>query len=329
MLAAACGGEEREAAEPATKKPRYATKGTGTATGAATSPRLYELDDGQRILGLQPTSESGCFGVAFSYEEEGGVQFGDSGCFGRAPWHVAIGIGGRPGSVGWTLVVGATKPEVDRVIVTAGASRHEVEPESVPGWGVNAFRLGLDAAVSEIAAYGSRGTLLEKIAVPPQAERPCDWICEGEGQWGRQFDVHQGLRRPERDPDIAILAADREVRTTLEGAGFTLFHKRPWGGCAGVERGGSWTFMLDEESQLPSRVWPTVDEQGRPLEVRGTASPEMIVVDVDLDRNRVVSILPYTLSSEPLVDVTPRAAPLATAVNNEEPQADTSCRRLY
>jgi len=293
---------------------------------------LVSTEFGDRLLGLQLEERHGCFGVEFSsgYGEEPSVTFGDSGCIGARPWHVVVGTGGQAGTVDWTVVMAATRPEVDRVVVATPSQAHDVEVESPSGWPWRIFRLGLNERVTAIAAYNDDGSLLSRVELPDLTQRRCDWICAGEGTWAVQFDLDQPLDPAdfERAPDVSTLSRDPHVRDLLEGKRFMLYQNNDWGGCAGVERGGSWTFMLDTGHEIDRELWRTVDPAGRAKLVRATKPAEQVVVDIDRDRNEAISLLPYDLNTSLLVNAKPTEAPLATDEPHEAPLEADHCRRL-
>lgn len=329
-LAAGCGAADQPSAKKTTTREFAAQSSLPTTAGTA-SPRLVDVEDGERLLGLQLEEEPDCFGVEFANGYDGGVRFGESGCIGKRPWHVVVGTGGQPGSVDWTLVIGATRPEVGRIVVSGVGGDHEVRTETVEGWDAKIFRLKLAEAITAVAAFDSEDRLLEEAVIPALAAQPCDWLCKGEGPWGIQFDLNTPLDPAvfERQPDVQLLSRDSQVKAMLEGKRFYLSTNEDWGGgCVGVQRGGSWAFNLDEGYEIQREEWPTVDRSGRPIAVHASEPAEMVVVDFDRDRSEVISLLPYDFAGFPLVAEKPNEAPLATEEPHEDPLNAKDCRRL-
>jgi hypothetical protein len=329
VLAGGCGAADQPSAKKTTTR-EFAAQSSLPATTGAAGPRLVEVDDGERLLGLQLETEPDCFGVEFANGYDGGVQFRESGCIGKRLWHVVVGTGGQPGSVDWTLVMGATRPEVDRIVVSGVGRDHEVQTETVEGWDPKIFRLKLAEGITAIAAFDSEDRLVAEAAIPTLAEQPCDWLCEGEGPWGIQFDLDAPLDPGdfERQPDVHLLSRDAQVKSMLEGKRFYLSTNDDWGGCVGVQRGGSWAFNLEEGYEIQREEWPTVDRSGRPITVHASEPAERVVVDFDRDRGQVISLLPYELGGFPLVAEKPSEAPLATEEPREDPLNAKDCRRL-
>jgi hypothetical protein len=303
-LASGCGGEPSE--ESSRRDGLASASGVTSTTALSRLPtQLVGVDDGVHSLAIHRSDEPGCFTREFSEgdDPDSTVSFGAEVCMGEHPWHIRVGTGGEAGSVGWTIVVGVTKPTVERVTVTTAAgTEHERRTEPAPVDPFRVFRLRLDEDVRRLEAYDAQGNLLEGVMIPSLLRDECDWICRGQGSWAADFDAHQELQPREADPEVDALAADERLRELFEGTRFELWGHDEWRGCAGIPHGGMWTFMPDEPAAVARTEWPTIDARGRPTKLTSPEAPDLVTVDLDLDRMEVVSILPYYSS-----DAGPRA----------------------
>ena len=235
---------------------------------------------------------------------------------GDHPWHVRVGTGGEAGSVDWTIVVGVTRPAVERIaITTAAGTEHERRTEAARREGLRIFSLRLDEEVRRMEAYDSDGKVLEALVIPSLLRDECGWICRGQGPWAADFHAHQELPPREADPEVDTLAADERVRALFEGTRFELWGHDDWRGCAGIPHGVTWTFMPDEPAAVARTEWPTIDARGRPTTLTSPEAPDLVTVDLDLDRMQVVSILPNYSS-----DAGPRPA------TEQSPLVSDNCR---
>lgn len=241
-------------------------------------------------------------------------------CIGGRPWHVRVGMGGDPGSVSWALVVAGTRGQVaDVIVTTASGARRQLATYRVPDSEWRTGGLRLDEAVTAVEARASDGRVIEALEIPAQVVGPCDWTCAGQGPWAAELDAHSASELPPEppDPEQAILAADDRLRALFDGTRFTLYPGLHWRRCADVSNGRVWVFMPSKEESVDLERWPTLDRDGGRIEIEGRGPPELVVVDLDLARGRVVSILPY-YSSDRL--------PWVGSEHPEAPLASDACR---
>jgi hypothetical protein len=314
---AGCGGVEDEAPP--------AGEGNAPQVDAADPhpTRLIELDDGVHAIGLYSSHDRvGCFDDQFDPgdEPDSFVSFGRGGCIEDRAWHLRISTGGEPGSVDWTLIVGVTRPDVDRVTITSeNGAEHQraTEPAPVGDWRV--FSYELDEAVRRLEARTAAGELLASVTVPDQIAGPCDWLCEGQGPWARKISPEraEGLAPRRPDPIAAIVAADHRLEALLAGTRFALWPPKDWTDCAGIERGITWILSPDEPRALAGGEWPTVNESGEAITLTSSEPAEEVVVDIDRDRGEVISILPYSSDD---------AMPWSGSTRADAPLGDSGCR---
>lgn len=129
--------------------------------------------------------------------------------------------------------------------------------------------------------------------IPTLLRDECGWICRGQGSWAADFNAHQELRPREAKSEVDALAADERLRQLFEGTRFELLGQDDWRSCVGIPHGTTWTFMPDQPEAVARTEWPTIDARGRPTTLTSPEAPDLVTVDIDLDRKQVVSILPY------------------------------------
>lgn len=164
-LAVGCGGEPDD---ESSRNGRLASASSVTSTTALPplASQLAGVDDGIHLLSIHGSDKPDCFTQEFGPDDDpdSTVSFGAEACMGSHPWHIRVGTGGGAGSVDWTIVVGVTRPAVERVaITTAGGTEHERRTESARADGLRAFSFRLDEEVRRLEAYGGDGKVLEAL----------------------------------------------------------------------------------------------------------------------------------------------------------------------
>jgi hypothetical protein len=297
-LAVACGGVDEERPES-----RNVLQGPARAKSGEASSVLVELDDGVHAIALMTSFERvDCFDGMFQHsnDPDSMVTFGGAGCIEDRAWHVDMGTGGEPNSVDWTVIVGVLRPEVAQVTITSESGavhRPATRPARTGDWRV--FSQRLDEGVRRLEAHGTSGALLESVSVPHQLLGTCGWVCEAQGPWSRTLHPWlgpRGLKPLESDPNEAVVEDDARLQRLFAGTRLDLWAPQGWTECAGIERGATWFLSTDGRRAPDGGEWPTLNVDGEPITLTATEPPAEIVVDIDVARRKVVSILPYYVS---------------------------------